>query len=263
MSTTINLSSENLQFDQASENFTVNFKNPLNFNDANYEVAMYNASVIFAWPSISSNLKNDTLRYVNGAGTLRVETIPAGQYTVQSINDQLHAFMIANGDEIAPGVFGISIFANFSTGRIEIVVTDGTLFEFDMTVGDLNLLLGFGKVVLAAQAGPHVGTELANINNNVLSLLVSTDIVSGSFLNENSAGVLATIPINAGPHEEIQFNPSNLIWLPMELKKIQRITMTLSDQSGRSFPIIDMQGEEVSYSIIIRKRRDQTLTLNK
>ena len=260
----INVSSAAITDLKSSENFTINFNNPLVFQDGKYEMALMRAEILFGWSNISPKLNNDTLRYTNAAGTLRVITILRGQYETRDINNFLHQKMTEFGDFTIAGDFDINIIANFSTGKIEVFITDATLFTLDLTVGDLNLLLGFAKVVLSAQLPSHVAPNLANITNGVNSLLLSTNVTSSSFINGNTSNVLSSIPITAGPHELIEFSPPSLIWLAMELDIIQKIDIVLTDQSLRGAPVLDNQLEDVSYTIVIRKRRDQEgIILNK
>ncbi len=186
--------------------------------------------------------------------------MPDGQYTIQAINQFLTDEMIANGDFPGPPATPpIQILPNFSTGKVDILINDVT-FSLQLDTGStFHLLLGFAAIDVTVT---QTGTLPANINNGITNLLIHCSLASSSYLNDGSDDSIHSIAINAAPFESITFSAPTIVWLPMEQRNVDSVTMRLSDQDNNTAKVA-LSGEPISYQLLIRKRRDQTVTINK
>ncbi len=259
MSTLLTLDSTTIA-NAPSHDFTVNFNNELQFPGP-HELTLLRVNLWYSWFNIDPQFSNQDLQYSrDGGGTQRpLITISPGQYTIEDINEFLHKEMESNGDFIInpQGVkqFGINIEANFNTLRTRVVIDNllipADTYELSLTsaISNLHLLLGFDSQVITAT---KEGENLANINNDVNTLLVDTDIISGSFQNNQARGIINQFVPDVPPGSNIDVEPTHKVFLPLNRNRVDKIRMRIIDNLGR---LVDLNDEPVTYSLQIRKTK--------
>ena len=78
---------------------------------------------------------------------------------------------------------------------------------------------------------------------NVNTILVNTDVISGSYLNGSQSPIVYSFFPNVDPGYKIIEKPSHPIYLPVHLKTIATLRTTLTDQSGEH---LDLRGERIT-----------------
>jgi hypothetical protein len=215
-----------------------------------YELALNKAFIWYSFYNISPEYNNTTSSYSPDNGvTYKPLNILPGQYSIEQLNDRIHSIMKANGDytvTVNGDVYDINITADFSTLKIQISISNN--YRLDLTGSDLNLLLGFDKIIVTST---QLGSRVANINNGVNSIKISCDILTGSYDNSANSNVLYSFSPTSSPGSQIVVDVNNLIFIPViPARTISSIRMTITDQSGR---ILDLQNEPVSYFLYMRK----------
>jgi hypothetical protein len=243
------------------DNFTVKFPSPINLSEG-YEIALVKLNLWYAWYNISSSKANNTFRYYNGT-LYRDVTINDGQYTLEQINNYLHNIMSDFGDFTldinGQEVYDIIIEPNFSTIRTKLTLNSG--YRLDLSSGNLYLLLG-GDQIEYNFIGTNDFPFVANINDNINSLVVNCDIISGnfSFSNSNKSNIIYSFVPETAPGTNISIDVINRIYIPIDLNNDQltEINMSITDNLNRP---IDFNDQPVTYILEIRKQ--QNIIFNK
>jgi hypothetical protein len=83
------------------------------------------------------------------------------------------------------------------------------------------------------------------------SILVNTDIISGSYVNGSQCPVIYSFYPNVSPGYKIVERPNpSLIYYPVNITNISNIRLWLTDQDNNP---IDVRGERVTARIVIRE----------
>jgi len=213
--------------------WTTTFSPPLYLNpQRKYELALVNLETYNSIPNITE--ANNKFVYSPDAGaTWKLIALPHGSYEVAQINTEIQRQLAANGDwdPVANRHF-IEVGANKSTLRAFIDIFHEE-YEVNMRLSSLRALLGFDEGVLGK--GYNEGENPVDINQ-VDSILVNCDIVSGSFRSGAQQPVIYSFFPNVSPGYKIVETPRNLVFLPVaQAGNIQRVRVWLADQknSGR------------------------------
>lgn len=244
MSITLVLDSSKLN-NANSANFEVIFSPKLDLSDGPWEMALVKAFMWYSFYNIDTEFNNTTASYSPDAGvTWKNFTILSGQYSIEQLNDRIQSIILANGDNPA----NISILADFSTLKIQIVVAGG--YQLDLSISDLNLLLGFDKIIVTST---QLGSNVANINNGVNAIKISCDILTGSYDNSANSNVLYVDSPNSGPGSQIQWSVGERLYIPVIPQRyIQSIRTTFTDQSNRQ---LNLQNEPTTIWVHLRKMK--------
>lgn len=236
--------------------FNVQYQPPIKLSDSldqeQWELALIKANLWYSWYNISASKGNNTFRYNNGVSWSGTITIPDGQYTIGQINSYLHDVMKANGDyTVVSGVdtFDIEIEPNYSTLRVKLTFTNS--YQLDLSLSDLYLLLGGESTTYSTDGDlPNV----ANINDGINNLAIHCNIISGlrTYENAKRSDVIYTFVPDSVPGTNIDVNPVNKIYLPINVRnnQIENVNMRITDNSGNP---IDFNGEPVSYLLHARR----------
>ena len=89
-------------------------------------------------------------------------------------------------------------------------------------------------------------TNILTIN----SILVNSDIISGSYVNGSTQHTIYSFFLNVSPGYKIIENPHNLLYLPIASDTIHSITIWLTDQNGNE---LNLRGENLSMRFHLRE----------
>lgn len=233
-----------------THDFSVTYSRPIDISDGIYQVALQKLNLWYSFYNIAEQYNNNTFKYYDGT-TWKDVIITDGQYSINQLNDALHRIMDANGDSTTDPVTGqplydVKIVPNFSTLRVRIEVSNS--YEVDLTVSDLNDLLGFDKIIVDST---QEGSKVANINRGINTLQLHCDIISSSYQNEITTDLLYSFVPNTPPGSNIEIAPRHEIYLPIRIPyQIRNIRIYITDQLQRP---VDLNGEPVSVLLSIKK----------
>ena len=94
----------------------------------------------------------------------------------------------------------------------------------------------------------HESEHIVNILS-VNSILVHCDVIESSHLNGIEAHVIYTFFPDATPGDKIISIPRHLIYIPLKLNVISRMTCWVTDQTGKE---LDLQGEELTLTFHLK-----------
>jgi hypothetical protein len=236
-----------------SSDFSINFSPNLFLGDGRWEMALIKAFMWYSFYNIDTQYENTTASYSpDNGGTWKDIDILPGQYSIEQLNDRIHAIMKDNGDytnTVNGDVFDINILADYSTLKIQITISNN--YRLDLTGSDLNLLLGFDKIIVTST---QLGSDVANINNNVNSIKINCDILTSSYDNSSNSNCLYSFSPNSGPGSQIVVESSKLIFIPViPARTISSIRVTITDQTNR---VLDLHDEPVTIFAYLRPRKN-------
>lgn len=244
---------KNLTSTNGYMDFTTRFAKSIEL-EGEWEVALHSLFTWFSFFNCSAQLGNNVVAYNNGVADKTV-TFPDGNYTLGQLEAELHRQMKANGDyTVVDGVdtFDIQLKPNYSTLRVEITLSNG--YTLDLTQSTFNILIGFDSVVVSTN-GVNVGTQLADITNEIDNLIINCDIVSGSYRNgSDSSGIYHFKPV-VPPGSSILVEPVNKIFLKVDTNQIKTIRIWLTDQKQRP---LNLNGEGLTAVLHCRMRKQPT-----
>ena len=119
--------------------------------------------------------------------------------------------------------------------------------KVDMTIDNcLRTVLGFDPKVFGK--GRNVSEHTVNIMR-VNSIFVHCDVIGSTYLKGSQTPIVFSFFPDVSPGSKIVIEPKILIYLPLTLGVISRLTSWLTDQNNEK---LDLQGEEVTVKYHIR-----------
>ena len=215
---------------------------PLNIR---YEIALTSLETYYSFPNISKSNNHVKISFDEGKSWLDIH-IPVGCYEIVAINTELQRRVMEETRDVKAEK-KIILSANPNTLRCVLIVLDAKC-RVDFNVGDDSLcsVLGFAKKVYAD--GRHESERIVNILS-VNSILVHCDVIESSRLNGIEAPLIYTFFPNASTGDKIISIPRHLIYIPLTLNIISRMTCWVTDQNGNE---LDLQGEELTLTFHIK-----------
>lgn len=207
--------SQNLSSDGSSFQVTLNLPLLIPKSAVNAVGGVLQANIWNTSPNISPLFKNNIFTFTTTqvpAGTYTI-TIPEGLYSLEGLNTYLSSQFVNLG--LSSNL--ISLGGDFATQKT--ILT----FEFsgdsvDFTIpNSINSILGFNSEVLTAPSNNYsfYSENTATFNRNN-SYIISSNLVSqGIPVNNQSQGIITTVPINVSPGSQINYQPQNVIWFDM------------------------------------------------
>jgi hypothetical protein len=208
------------------------------------------ARVWFVSPNISAEIGNNHIRFsYDGTGQSYDFEIPDGSYGVQELDVALNRFFSNNG--LPTNLFIIT--ANDATQTVNIKFgVAGVFIDFQ---GDdtCREVLGFASGEYTAGAGANIPGIFTAKFNRIENYLIKSDIVSSGIPQNNvSAGIIAEIPIDAYPGDQIRYSPINPLKCDASSligKSKQSVMFHLLDQEMRD---VSTAGEYWSITVVIK-----------
>ena len=99
--------------------------------------------------------------------------------------------------------------------------------------------------------GFHESENPVNILS-INSILVNTDIISGSYVNGKTKNTIYSFFPKVSPGFKIVESPVNLVYLPVTLDTIDNIYVTIMNQDNQS---LDLRNEKITIRFHIREAR--------
>lgn len=200
-------------------------------SDGDYVIGLVDLATFNSIPNIETGV-NDKFYY----GDKEI-TLDEGSYEIENIERFL-------SESIEPGE-SLSLKANNNTLKSEIKCTKQIDFSKDDSIGSL---LGFSSGVLEANK-KHVSDQPIKIIK-VNTIRVECNLVKGSFDNGKEGHVLHEFFPDVGPGYKIIEVPSTIIYLPLNVRRVSNISVSLRDQDGN---LVNFRDEIVSLRLHIKK----------
>lgn len=184
-------------------------------------------------PNVEAGV-NNKIHFTSGASI----ELPTGSYEIEDINRYVQEKIEA------PTKFEIR--ANNNTLKTEIYTTEGVNFTKESSIGPL---LGFNRALEADDNKWYESDKPVDIIR-VNVIRIGCNIARGSFDNGLESHIIHEFYPLVEPGFKIVEKPNNVIYLPVNVKQLSNITLTLNDQEGR---LINLRGETVNVRLHLRE----------
>ena len=212
-----------------------------------YEMSLLRLETYYSFPNIDENKNHFRISIDHGKTWLDL-LIPTGCYEIKSINTVLQRLFIEKTGQKKPeSHFALSANKNTLKCILE-VQNDSTRVDFNVE-NTLASVLGFELKIYTR--GRYESEKLVNILS-VNSILVHCDVIGASRVNGIEAPVIYNFFPDVSPGEKIVSQPLHLIYMPLTMSRISRMTCWMTDQTGKE---LDLQGEELTLTFHIRKAK--------
>ena len=217
-----------------------------------YEAALLSLDMYNSIPNITKDNNIFTYSVDNGV-TWKIIALDTGSYELGAINNEIQRLMVINGD-YNNNLFYITITANVSKLTSIVNITNPT-YKVDFGVeNSIGSVLGFEALIIGAgyNESPNI-VDIMKIN----SILVNTDIIMGSYVNNYASPAIYSFYPNVSPGYKIVERPNpSLIFYPVARSDIRSIRVWLTDQDSNP---VDLRGEIVTVRICIREVKSRSI----
>lgn len=227
------------------------FYPPIKLNpDYEYAIALVGFYTYNTIPNVDDGISNK-FHYSDGGKSGKVITIPTGAYEITDIEKYLQDQLLAahpptgtaDKDEWREKL--LSLKANSNTLKCEIC----SVFNIDFTHSDsVGNILGYSPRYLPSNQ--KYESDLAVDIIKVTTIRIECNIIKGSYYNSKHSHTLYEFAPSADPGYNIDIEPRNLIFLPVNTSIIDNISLRILDQNSS---LINFRGEEIVVRLELKK----------
>lgn len=212
---------------------------PIDVSTGEWEIGLVDLMTFHSIPNIEKG-RNDKFYFGHG-GTV---TINEGAYEVEDLESYIKS-------KLPPGI-EFKLTANNSTLKSELYCSQNIDFTKSGSIGPL---LGFtsNKVLVAGQT--HISDTTVNIMK-VDVIRVECNIVRGSYDNGRESHVIHEFYPNVGPGYKIVEIPNTIIYLPVNVTRVNNVTISLKDQDGDP---VNLRNERLSVRLHMRQKNGASI----
>ena len=208
--------------------------------EGSYEIALHSLETYFSFPNVDE--KNNKIRVSLDSGTSWNNlTFAVGCYEHKDINEELQRQMIVLGGKKDD----IILKPNKNTFQSIMTISGNVQVDFNIP-NSIRTVLGFNPKIYTS--GRHLSEHTVNIMR-VNSIFVHTDVIGSAYVNGSQTPVIYSFFPDIPPGGKIVVQPRVLIYLPISLSVISRLTSWLTDQNNKP---IDLRGEVLTIKFHFR-----------
>lgn len=209
---------------------------PIELEDGNYECGLVDFQCYNSIPNVDE--RNNLFHFVND-NKFTIICIPTGSYEVIDILKYLENALKEEGV-----IFKFEVNKN----TFKTILTCDHLIDFSQE-NSVGSVLGFDRKSLLPNV-INCGENIVDINTlNVIR--IECNVISGAYLNNERVHTIHEFSPIVSPGYKIVEVPKNIIYLPVFVKAISSISISLVDQNNTS---INFRGELITIRLHIRKR---------
>lgn len=202
-------------------------------SEGEWELGFVDLSTFNSIPNIRKDV-NDKFLY----GSSKEIVIPEGSYEVEDIEKFIKS-NLEHGVEF-------SLKPNNNTLRVEISCSVNIDFKTANTIGSM---LGFDSRTL--EGGKSYVSDRSVRIIKVNTIVIECNVVRGSYTNGTESHVIHEFYPSVPPGYKIVEKPGEIIYLPLNVRVINNITVTFKDQDG---DLVNFRDEIVTVRLHVRKR---------
>ena len=216
--------------------------------DKEYEIFLVNLETYYSFPNIDET--NNVFIYSpdNGNSWIKIK-IPKGSYEMDDINNTIQHEMEKRGhhNPIDEDYY-INISANSNTLKSVLFLEKDYEVDFNHQ-NYLAKVLGFTGAKYIG--GFHESENVVNILS-INSILINTDIISGSYVNGTTKNTIYSFFPKVSPGYKIIETPINLVYLLITLDTLDRLGVSIMDQDDH---LLNLRNEKLTIRFHIREAR--------
>ena len=208
--------------------------------EGSYEIAVQSIETYNSFPNIDEKNNKIKVSLDHGASWFDL-TFAIGCYEHEDINKELQRMLVVIGGKKDD----ITLAPNKNTFQTIMTITE--MVQVDFTAqNSIRTVLGFDSHIYGQ--GRHLSEHTVNIMR-VNSIFVHTDVIGSAYVNGSQSPVIYSFFPDIPPGGKIVVQPSVLIYLPISLSVISRLTSWLTDQNNQE---LNLRGEELTIKYHLR-----------
>ena len=208
--------------------------------EGSYEIAVQSIETYYSFPNIDE--KNNKIRVSLDKGISWQDlTFAVGCYEHKDINEELQRMIVLLGGKKD------DIILKPNKNTFQTIMTISGIVKVDFSIkNSIRTVLGFDKKIYGN--GRHLSEKTVNIMR-VNSIFVHTDVIGSAYVNGSQSPVIYSFFPDIPPGGKIIVEPRVLIYLPISLSVISRLTSWLTDQDNQE---LNIRGEELTIKYHLR-----------
>ena len=206
--------------------------------DGPYEIALHSLETYYSFANVDET--NNKIRVFLSNQWIDLE-FAIGCYEHEDINKELQRMIVAIGGNKTDVILS----ANRNT--FQTIMTINSNVKVDFTINNsIRTILGFNSKIY--DHGRHLSEHTVNIMN-INSIFVHTNVIGSTYVNGSQTPVIYSFFPDIPPGGKIIVQPRVLIYLPISISVISRLSSWLTDQDGRR---LNLRGEELTLKYHLR-----------
>ena len=207
--------------------------------DKPYEIALQSFETYYSFPNIDE--KNNKIHVSLDGATWHEFTFAVGCYEHKDINKELQRQLVVIGGKKTD----ITLKPNKNTFQTIMIIAENVLVDF-VAPNSIRTVLGFDA--LAYGKGRHLSQHTVNIMR-VNSIFIHTNVIGSTYVKGSESPVIYSFFPDIPPGGKIIVQPRVLIYLPVSLSVISRLTSWLTDEENN---LLNLRGEELTIKYHLR-----------
>ena len=208
--------------------------------EGSYEIALQSLETYYSFPNIDEQNNKIRISLDNGVSWSDL-TFAVGCYEHKDINKELERMVqVLDGKKD-----DIVLTPNKNTFQTVMTLTANVQVDFTIK-NSIRTVLGFDSHIYGH--GRHLSEHTVDIMR-VNSIFVHTDVIGSAYVNGSQSPVIYSFFPDIPPGGKIIIQPSVLIYLPISLSVISRLTSWLTDQKNQA---LNLRGEELTIKYHLR-----------
>ena len=208
--------------------------------EGSYEIALQSIETYYSFPNIDKKNNKIEISLENGTSWNDL-TFAVGCYKHKDINEELQRMMVLLGGKKD------DIVLKPNKNTFQTIMTISGVVQVNFKVDNsIRTVLGFDEKVY--KSGRHLSEHTVNIMR-VNSIFVHTDVIGSAYVNGSQSPVIYSFFPDIPPGGKIIVQPRVLIYLPISLSVISRLTSWLTDQENQE---LNLRGEELTIKYHLR-----------
>ena len=208
--------------------------------EGSYEIALHSLETYYSFPNVDE--QNNKIRVSLDNGTSWNDlTFAVGCYEHKDINEELQRMLVVLGGQKD----GIVLKPNKNTFQTVMIISGTVQVDFSGEKS-IRTVLGFNPKTYTN--GRHLSEHTVDIMR-VNSIFVHTDVIGSAYVNGSQTPVIYSFFPDIPPGAKIIVQPRVLIYLPISLSIISRLTSWLTDQNNEE---LNLRGEELTIKYHLR-----------
>ena len=206
--------------------------------DGPYEIALHSLESYYSFANVDETKNKIRIFLKNQWIDLE---FAVGCYEHEDINKELQRMIVAIGGNKTDVILS----ANRNT--FQTIMTINSNVKVDFTINNsIRTILGFNSKIY--DHGRHLSEHTVNIMN-INSIFVHTNVIGSTYVNGSQTPVIYSFFPDIPPGGKIIVQPRVLIYLPISISVISRLSSWLTDQDGRR---LNLRGEELTLKYHLR-----------
>ena len=205
-----------------------------------YEIALQSLESYYSFPNIDK--RNNKIRVSLNGHLWHDLTFAVGCYEHKDINNELQRQVVVIGGKKTD----IILEPNKNTFQTIMTISGTVQVDFKIP-NSIRSVLGFDAKTYSK--GRHLSEHTVNIMR-VNSIFVHTNVIGSTYVNGSESPVIYSFFPDIPPGGKIIVEPRVLIYLPVSISIISRLTSWLTDQNNEP---LNLRGEELTIKYHLRR----------